>query len=161
MVPSDTVELEGSLRRVFASHVKELMEGKEVKKWVEEWDRVSKEISRVVSLLGKPFPIRVQEQNIQMKKGLDEEKSLIERRLKEFEFAMECILQHLEEDSKVDSGDDFVPVFRFGGGFDWGKIHSLIVRERRRLEEGLPIYAYRREILQQIHHQQVFLFLFL
>jgi hypothetical protein len=41
-----------------------------------------------------PFPIRVQQQNIQRKKGLVDEKSLVEKRLKEFEFAMECILQH-------------------------------------------------------------------
>ncbi|CAJ2667894.1 pre-mRNA splicing factor ATP-dependent RNA helicase-like protein [Trifolium pratense] len=155
MVPSDRVELEGSLRRVFVSHVKELMEGKEVKRLVEEWDRLAKEIGSVVSLLGKPFPIRVQQQNIQRKKGLDDEKSLVERRLKEFEFAMECILQHLGENNHADCGGDFVPVFKFGESFDWGKIHSLIVRERRRLEDGLPIYAYRREILQQIHHQQI------
>ncbi|MCI34059.1 pre-mRNA splicing factor ATP-dependent RNA helicase-like protein, partial [Trifolium medium] len=113
MVPSDRVELEGSLRRVFVSHVKELMEGKEVKRWVEEWDRLSKEIASVASLLGKPFPIRVQQQNIQRKKGLDDEKSLVERRLKEFEFAMECILQHLGENNHVECGGDFVPVFKF------------------------------------------------
>lgn len=155
MVPSDRIELEGRLRSLFVSHVKELMEGKEVKKWVEEWERLSKEIALVASLLGKPFPIRVQQQNIQRKKGLDDEKGLVERRLKEFEYAMECILHYLEGDNNVENGDGFVPVFRFGGNFDWGKIHCFIVRERRRLQEGLPIYAYRREILQQIHHQQV------
>ncbi|CAK8537397.1 unnamed protein product [Lathyrus sativus] len=92
---------------------------------------------------------------VEKKKGLDDEKSLVEKRLKEFEFAMESILQHLEESNIVESGEDFVPVLSFDGNFDWKKIHSLIVRELRRLEEGLPIYAYRQEILPQIHHQQI------
>jgi len=48
-----------------------------------------------------------------------------------------------------------VNVIRFGERFDWEKICNFIVRERSRLEEGLPIYAYRKEILQQIYHQQV------
>jgi ATP-dependent RNA helicase DHX8/PRP22 len=52
---------------------------------------------------------------------------------------------------------EVVNVFRFGEKFDWEKIYNLIVRERCRFEEGLPIYAYRREILQQIHHQKVLL----
>ena len=43
-----------------------------------------------------------------------EENVLIEWRLKESEFAMECILKHLKENDKVESGDgDQVAVGNF------------------------------------------------
>ncbi|RHN65634.1 hypothetical protein MtrunA17_Chr3g0082081 [Medicago truncatula] len=148
-------ELKARLRSVFMSHVKELMEGKEINRWIKEWDRLSKEIKEVNSLLGKPFPVRVQDENIDRKKMLDGEKNLVEKRLKEFEYAMENILMYLEENNNNNDDDDDVNVIRFGERFDWEKICNFIVRERRRLEDGLPIYAYRKEILQQIYHQQV------
>ena len=75
----------------------------------------------------------------------------VERRLKEFESAMQCLLKYLEGGVDVEG----VTVFRFDGGFDWKRIHCLIKRECRRLEDGLPIYAYRSDILQEIHYQQV------
>ncbi|KAK9949467.1 hypothetical protein M0R45_004986 [Rubus argutus] len=37
----------------------------------------------------------------------------------------------------------------------WCQIQRLMKRECRRLEEGLPIYGYRQQILRQINHQQV------
>ncbi|CAK8537270.1 unnamed protein product [Lathyrus sativus] len=86
---------------------------------------------------------------VERKKGIDDEKSLVEKRLKEFEFAMESILQHLEESNNVESGEDFVHVLRFDGNFDWKKIHSLILRELRRLEEGLPIYPIGRKFFSK------------
>ena len=82
---------------------------------------------------------------------LVDEKNLVERRLKEFESAMQCLLKYLEGGVDVEG----VTVFRFDGGFDWKRIHCLIKRECRRLEDGLPIYAYRSDILQEIHYQQV------
>lgn len=118
-------DVEGCLQPVLARHVEGLMEGKEVKWWVEESERLKRFV---------------------------DEKNLVERRLKEFESAMQCLLKYLE-----DGGDDVegVKVFRFDGGFDWKRIHCLIKRECRRLEDGLPIYAYRSDILQEIHYQQV------
>jgi len=92
--PKHGDDLEVRLRSVFINHVKELMEGKEINRWIKEWDRLSKEIDQVNSLLSKPFPIRVQDENLDRKKVLDGEKNLVEKRLKEFEFAMECILMH-------------------------------------------------------------------
>ncbi|RZB73200.1 ATP-dependent RNA helicase DEAH12, chloroplastic-like [Glycine soja] len=143
------------LRPVFARHVKGLMmmeEGKEVKFWMDECERLAKEISRLSSSLSKPLRIGTQNELMKKKKGLVDEKNLVERRLKEFESAMQCLLKYLE-----DGGDDVegVKVFRFDGGFDWKRIHCLIKRECRRLEDGLPIYAYRRDILQEIHYQQI------
>lgn len=154
LLPSDRVELDGRLRSLFASHVKGLMEGKEVKRWVEEREKLSKEIAHVSKSLRNPLPIGVFPQQLEKKKGLEVEKDLVERRIKEFESAMRCILQYLENND-MEEGEGFVPIFRFDGSLDWKHIQSLIIRERRRLEEGLPIYAYRRDILRQIHYQQV------
>lgn len=131
------------------------MDGKEVKRWVEERDKLSKEIAHVAKSLRTPLPIGVLEQQRHKRNGLEVEKDLVERRIKEFQCAMRCILQYLEEEEE-EGEEDFVPIFRFdGSSLDWKHIQSLIIRERRRLEEGLPIYAYRRDILREIHHQQV------
>lgn len=155
-------DLQGRLRSVFARHVREVMtEGKEVKKWVEEIERLSKEISRVSGLLSNPLRIGMHFQLVEKRNGLVVEKNLAERRVKEFESAMECVLKYLEEDEEGgdDDGDGEghkgVNVLKFDDVFDWKKIQCVINRERRRLEEGLPIYAYRREILQEIHYQQI------
>ncbi|KAI9116976.1 hypothetical protein K1719_011975 [Acacia pycnantha] len=155
LVPSDMDELRDRLRAIFASHVKGLMEGKEVKRWREESERASKEIARLKYLLKKPSSLGALDGLREKRKGLDSEEKLIERRIKEFQSAMECVLRHLE-DSKVD--EDGISVFRklkFDETSDWRRIHRMIMRERRRLEEGLPIYAYRRDILQEIHSQQI------
>lgn len=124
---------------------------------MEESERLSKEISRLSSSLSKPLRLGVHNELVEKKKGLVDEKNLVERRLKEFESAMQCLLKYLEGGVDVEG----VTVFRFDGGFDWKRIHCLIKRECRRLEDGLPIYAYRRDILQEIHYQQVYLSFFL
>ena len=46
-------------------------------------------------------------------------------------------------------------IFKLDGSFDWKRLHCLIKRERRRLEEGLPIYAFRWDVLHAIHSQQL------
>ena len=68
---------------------------------------------------------------------------------------MECLLHYLEENKWEETGEAVLPIFKLEGGFDWKRVYSLIKRERRRLQEGLPIYAFRQDILQAIHFQQV------
>ncbi|KAF2283943.1 hypothetical protein GH714_017447 [Hevea brasiliensis] len=46
-------------------------------------------------------------------------------------------------------------VFTLEGDFDWERIHRLVLREIRRLEDGLPIYSHRQEILRKICGKQV------
>lgn len=161
-VKGDGVEVR--LQNLFARHVRKVMtEGKEVKRWLEESERLSKEIMRVSGLLSNPLKIGMHYQYVEKKKGLVGEKNLVDRRVEEFVFAMECVLKYLEGESdkgvddsgKGDKGVDGVNVLKFDGDFDWKKIECVINRERRRLEDGLPIYAYRREILQEIHYQQI------
>ncbi|CAJ1854787.1 unnamed protein product [Sphenostylis stenocarpa] len=148
-------DLDGRLRLLFARHVKKLMKGKEVKRWVEESDRLSKEIARISTLLSKPLHINSVNRFREKKEGLVTEMNLVERRLKEFESAMECILKYLEEKAVDVDSEECVSVFKFDGGFDWKRIHCLIKRECRRLEDGLPIYAYRRDILLNVLYQQI------
>lgn len=152
-------ELEDRLRALFADRVSRLMEGEEVKKWRKKLQSTVDEIDDVSCLLGRPNKPGVCQQLCDRKKGLSAERDLILKRLGEFKSAMNCIQAHLEGNKDEVEG---VQVLKFGASFDWNRIYCLISRERRRLEDGLPIYAYRRDILQQIHLQQVlFLALYL
>ncbi|KAL2332743.1 hypothetical protein Fmac_013956 [Flemingia macrophylla] len=151
-------DLDGRLRPVFTAHVREVMtEGKEVRRWVAECERLSTEIGTVSALLSQHLYIGTHLQCMEKMKGLVDEKNLVERRLREFQSAMECVLKHLEDGEGSGDGQviDTVSVFRFDGDCDWKRIHCFISRERRRLQDGLPIYSYRSDILQKIHHQQI------
>ncbi|XP_059309430.1 ATP-dependent RNA helicase DEAH11, chloroplastic-like isoform X2 [Lycium ferocissimum] len=44
---------------------------------------------------------------------------------------------------------------KIGREFDWNKVHCLMMREYRRLDDCLPIFAFREQILRQIHYHQV------
>lgn len=156
LVPSDMDELRGRLRAIFASHVKGLLEGKEVKRWREESERISKELASLTYFLKRPKSIPMNYELREKKKGLDAEKRLIEKRINEFRSGMECILRYLEDSKEEEDGCAVFRKLKFDEALDWKRIDSLIMRERRRLEEGLPIYAYRSDILQEIHSQQVY-----
>lgn len=140
-----------------------VMEGKEVKRWVEESERLSKEIERVSRLRRNRWHFSSTNRNVDPRRGLVDEKHQVERRLKEFDSAMDCILKHLAEGADMEGADvevedrRSVNVLKFDGRCDWKRIHCLIRRECRRLEDGLPIYAYRKDILREIHDQKVYL----
>lgn len=155
VVPANLQELEDRLVALFAERIRRLMEGEEVKKWNEKRDRVLVEIGKVSKLLTKPKNVRVFNELKDKERMLTCEKDLMERRVKEFKSAMNCILAYLEKKSLEEFGEDGLQVLSFDGKFNWSLIHSMILRECRRLEDGLPIYAYRQEILQQIHSQQI------
>ncbi|CAL0320377.1 unnamed protein product [Lupinus luteus] len=149
-------ELERRLKNLFSYHVKCLMEGKEVKRLSVEIERLSKEIESVSKMLSKPLPIPVYNQRKEKKKGFETEKKLIEKRVREFKNAMECLVKKFEEEEENNEDEEsVVSVFKFEGRLDWMKVHCIITRERRRLEEGLPIYAYRTDIIQNVHSQQI------
>lgn len=150
-------EVEDRLRALFADRVNRLMEGEEVKKWRKKLQSTVDEINDVSYSLSRPNNLGVCQQLCDRKKGLSAERDLIGKRLGEFKSAMNCIQAHLEGNKDEEEG---VQVLKLGASFDWNRIYCLISRERRRLEDGLPIYAYRRDILQQIHLQQVLLLAF-
>ena len=89
--------------------------------------------------------------------GLEKEGDLIAKRIEEFKRGIQCMVDYLEGKGvdEVEAVGVKVGLFMFGREFDWGKLHCLMMRECRRLDEGLPLFAFRGEIFQQIHCQQV------
>ncbi|CAI9109555.1 OLC1v1009395C2 [Oldenlandia corymbosa var. corymbosa] len=156
-VPSDTDELNDRLKSLFLSELKALFEGELVKKWEEKLERVSDGMREVNLALAKPKQLRVFHELKEKQDGFRQEENMIKKRIKEFKNGIQCLVDYLEGkgDEEPDSLGLKVGVFKFGREFDWERIHYLMVRECRRLDDGLPIFAWRREILQQIHGQQV------
>ncbi|XP_022775002.1 ATP-dependent RNA helicase DEAH11, chloroplastic-like [Durio zibethinus] len=157
LVPSDTVELIQNLKTLFSNHIKGLMEGELVKKWQKRIEEKSDEIADVSGQMGKRhYPMgRFFDLN-EKKKASMAERSMISKRLKEFKGGMRSLLRCLE-DGEIgnEEEEEALEVFRVVGEFDWKRIHKLILREFRRLEDGLPIYAHRQEILTRIHGEQI------
>lgn len=151
VVPSDVDELRDRLRDLFSAHVLSLLQnGESLKKVRGEIDEKSRRIESFASKRGLRLEV------FDKKKALEAERDLIVKRLEEFKIAMMSIVKFLRRSdcSEVDREDD-VDVFSLVGDYDWPRIHSLIRRECRRLDDGLPIYAHRRTILKKIHGQQV------
>ncbi|CAI0422099.1 unnamed protein product [Linum tenue] len=161
MVPSDSEELRRDLGAVFADYVRSLVTGEEVGKLESEVESKLGEIEEVSRQLkakkGVRFDVYTELSN--KKKVLVSELEVTEKRLKEFMAAMRCILKYidggkLEGTAAEAEGVDIEP-FLLQGEVDWVKIHRLILREIHRLQDGLPIYAHRREILARIRDSQI------
>ncbi|KAK4417107.1 ATP-dependent RNA helicase DEAH11, chloroplastic [Sesamum alatum] len=139
-VPSDKAELDDRLKVLFLEKLKRLKEGDLVEKLLKK--------------LGKPQRLGTADELLRKRKGLEGERDLILNRVQEFKCGVKCIENYLEKGEKNE--EPVIPVFRFSDEeIDWGRIYRLMMRECRRLDDGLPIYAYRQDILKQIHSQQV------
>ncbi|CAM8888095.1 unnamed protein product [Rhodiola kirilowii] len=149
LLPSDMVELEDRLKVLFCERLEGYLKGALVEKWLNRLDSVLDDLACISKKLKKPNKIAVHNELSRKKDGLMEERELISKRLKEFRSAMECIIGYLRE--KPDAGK----IFKFDGDFDMGRIYQLIMREVKRLEDGLPIYSFRQEILQIIKDHQM------
>lgn len=152
IVPSDMDELKDSLRDLFSAHVLSLIENGEcVKKVKTEIDEKSRQVESLSSKRGLTLEV------FEKKKALAAERDLVVKRLEEFNNAMKSIVRFLKgkDGYESDRDEEDVAVFGLEGAYDWRRIHNLIRRECRRLEDGLPIYAYRRNILKRIHGEQV------
>lgn len=146
-VPSDVEELRDRLRGLFSGHVLSIMDnGDCVKKVRAEIEEKSRQVESFSSKRG------INIEAFERKKAIEAERDLVVKRLEEFKNGMKSIVRFLEG---RDGEKDDVAVFSLEGDYDWPRIHSLIRRECRRLEDGLPIYAYRRNILKRIHGEQV------
>ncbi|KAL9160773.1 hypothetical protein ABFS82_08G222900 [Erythranthe guttata] len=153
-VPSDKSELNDRLKELFLEKLKGLKEGDLVEKWLKKLGNVVNEINRVSDKLKKPQRLGVVDEQLRKRKGLQAERDLILNRVQEFKNAVKCIENYLENKETDEEGS--VPIFCFlKGEIDWRRIYKLMMRECRRLDDGLPIYAHRRDILKQIHCQQV------
>ncbi|KAA8545630.1 hypothetical protein F0562_020414 [Nyssa sinensis] len=148
--------LKERLKLLFVSHVRNLLEGVTMQRTKEKRELLLKETKRLKNLLGKPKHFALFNELQTKQKGLGTEIELITKKIEEFRSAIKCILAHLEGNQSEDSTiDDKFELFKFDDGFDWSKIHCIVMRECRRLEDGLPIYGYRLEILHKILSQQV------
>ncbi|KAL8151900.1 hypothetical protein V2J09_021708 [Rumex salicifolius] len=149
IVASDSEELNDRLKSVFVARIWGFLDGEMVTKWRNKMDTLEREIAAVSATLKRPQKIGIFEELRRKKEGLISEKNLVMKRLAEFEAGLRCILDHLsaEKDHEEDECRD-ARVFAFEKGkFNWERIFQLIMRERRRLDQGLPIYAFRREIV--------------
>ncbi|XP_068648329.1 ATP-dependent RNA helicase DEAH11, chloroplastic-like isoform X2 [Aristolochia californica] len=156
-LPSDREELSDRLRALFSARVRELLDGDSVRRCLEKLENLADEIGKVSRRLREAVPLALCSQYLKKKKGLVAEREMVERNLEEFTAAMHCILARLDGTNSKECPDLEIPVLRFGDALDWGSIHRIMARECRRLDDGLPIYAHRREILRQIYCQQVIL----
>ncbi|KAH0996124.1 hypothetical protein GBA52_019988 [Prunus armeniaca] len=155
-VPSDLEELQDRLRGLFTERIKKLIDGEAVKEWEAKRALLSKEFERVSKLLLRPSPVWTLDDLAQKKRRSKCEMELVESKIREFKSAMNCLLAYLDGNGLEECGEEGVQVFKFSSEvYDWGRIQSIMARECHRLEEGLPIYAYRQQILQQILTQQV------
>lgn len=155
-MPSDLEELQDRLRGLFTERIKKLIDGEAVKKWEAKRALLSKEFERVSKSLLRPSPVWTLDDLAQKKRRSKGEMELVDSKIREFKSAMNCLLAYLDGNGLEECGEEGVQVFKFSSKvYDWGRIQSIMARECHRLEEGLPIYAYRQQILQQILTQQV------
>jgi len=158
-VPSDVHELNDRLKLLFVEKIEGLVSGELVNKWEEKLQGVENEVAGVDAALKKKNSLpKFQELN-HKKKVLMSEKELIVKRIGEFKDGMECILRHIEGDRcpRDKEGKGWVPALRLRPGVNWARVYFLVMRECRRLDDGLPIYAFRQEIIQRVSSQQVIL----
>ncbi|GAA0184815.1 RNA helicase [Lithospermum erythrorhizon] len=153
-VESDKDELRENLRGLFLEKARELIEGGAVKKCERKLGNLVDEIKGVSRMLAKGLQIGVANAVWGRKEGLLREKEVVVKRLAEFRKGMRCVIEHLE--GKDEEGfEEGVRVIRFEREFNWSRLWRIMKRECARLDDGLPIYAYRSEILNDIHRQQI------
>ncbi|MCD9559896.1 hypothetical protein HAX54_018224 [Datura stramonium] len=155
-VPSDEEELKSRVKMVFLKELKGLLvEGELLERWEKKLELLHNEIADVSRLLKNRNNLRACNEFLKKREGLEKERDLIRKRIEEFKTGIGCIIQHLEETGSEEDEEEGLRVFKIGTEFDWNKIHCLMMRECRRLDDGLPIFAFRQQILRQIHHEQV------
>lgn len=153
---SDEDELDGRVRPLFAEFVAGVMEGEAVRGWRKRAAALAEEIEAAAAALRRRNNIGSFGEVSARREGLRREKALVERKLEEFRSAMGCVMGYLDEERRAKHCDGGVRVLSLEERVDWNCLYHRILRECRRLEEGLPIYAYRREILNEIYCGQVY-----
>ncbi|OMO73041.1 hypothetical protein COLO4_27299 [Corchorus olitorius] len=137
--PSDKDELQQKLKTLFSNHIKGLMEGELVRKWQKKIEGKSDEIAGVSRQMSKRnYSIGGFCDLNDKKKALMAERSMISKRLKEFKGALRSLLGRLEAgEARNEEEEEAVEVFQLDGEFDEKRLHRLILRECRRLEDGI------------------------
>ncbi|KZV29966.1 hypothetical protein F511_23771 [Dorcoceras hygrometricum] len=153
-LPSDKAELNNRLRPFFLEKLKGFLEGDLVQKWMKKLRDVEHEAKNVSDILRQHCNIRSFNELLRKKKVLEDERDLIFKRVQEFKSGVKSIISYLDDGKNEEECD--VPIFNFSDGeIEWGRIYRLMMRECQRLDDGLPIYAHRKDILRQIQSQQI------
>ncbi|WCJ18785.1 ATP-dependent RNA helicase DEAH11 chloroplastic [Euphorbia peplus] len=139
------------IRCLFVLHLQKVAKGEGVERLERRVRELNVEVEKLAPVYGKFRPLQNARDRDARRESLRGEIDGILKRVEEFKFAVKCVAEYLEGKEVPELG---VLGFRNEEGFNWGKIHCLILRECRRLDSGLPIYGFRREILEQIHLQQ-------
>lgn len=160
----DKSEEEVQLKTLFCGHIRGLLDYRGVRFSEQKISELSMKINNVSVLLKNRSKLRrFNELREERDRLLSERKQLRDQRL-EFRAAMGCLLAKLGEQlddihsdwhEETNCWDGQVETFCLGDKLDWNQIHGLMTRECRRLEDGLPIYGCRREILSLIFSSQV------
>ncbi|WOL17376.1 ATP-dependent RNA helicase DEAH11, chloroplastic-like isoform X1 [Canna indica] len=158
--PLDEFGLESRVKSLFCDHIRGLFAYRGVRLCEQRIDELSNGIKKVSVLLSGHNGLRKFHELKQERNRLEVEKEQLENRLFEFRAAMGCLLGPIEKQEEklpVEGGneDGKFEIFKLGDKLNWNRIHRMMERECRRLEEGLPIYAFRRKILSHIFSNQV------
>ncbi|CAL5358288.1 unnamed protein product [Camellia sinensis] len=149
-------ELQERVKGLFVCHVESLLEGEVMQRMVKKREVLQNEAENLSARLRKPQKLGLLYGELPGKaKGLRDEIGLITNRMEEFRSAMKWILNYLQGNNSKDSvisGE--TEVFKFEDGLDLSRIHCIVMRECRRLEEGLPIYGFRLDIIRKVRSEQ-------
>ncbi|XP_052162172.1 ATP-dependent RNA helicase DEAH11, chloroplastic-like [Oryza glaberrima] len=144
---------------LFAAHAARLVDSDLVSLTAARSSELAASIQAVNRRLAGHNRIRDFEQLQAQKRTLKAEKELVDAKIDEYKAAMRSIrralLRGTEDDEEAE--EEGLEVFGIGGGgeMNFARLHMIMLRECRRLKEGLPIYAYRRNILDHIFANQV------
>ncbi|CAN6199850.1 unnamed protein product [Urochloa humidicola] len=142
---------------VFAAHASRLLNSDLWALTAAHSAELSASIQAVKGRLGSRNRIRDFDQLNLERKTLEAEKELVDAKIAEYQAAMMSIRRAMlcgDEDDE-DGGEVDVLGAVQGGEIDFARVHKIMLRECRRLKEGLPVYAYRRRILSHIFTNQV------
>uniref|UniRef100_A0A453E704 RNA helicase n=1 Tax=Aegilops tauschii subsp. strangulata TaxID=200361 RepID=A0A453E704_AEGTS len=144
---------------LFASHASRLLDSGLISRSAARSAELAVSIQSVKRRLRGHNNFRDFDQFNLQKKTLEAEKELVDARIAEYKAAMSLIrramLRGTDDGEEVE--EEGVDVFGIGEGedVDFVRLHMMMLRECRTLNEGLPIYAYRRKILNHIFNNQV------
>uniref|UniRef100_A0A453JVZ4 RNA helicase n=1 Tax=Aegilops tauschii subsp. strangulata TaxID=200361 RepID=A0A453JVZ4_AEGTS len=141
---------------LFASHASRLLDSDLVSRLAARSSQLAASVQSVKHRL------RVRRSNLRdfdqlnlQRKTLEADKDLLDAKIAEYKAAMMSIRRAML--SGTDEEEEGVDLFGIveGDDVDFARVHTMMLRECRRLNEGLPIYAYRRKILNHIFANQV------
>ncbi|KAJ6420760.1 hypothetical protein OIU84_028175 [Salix udensis] len=152
-------DLNERIRGLFKLYIEKVLEGEVVKELERKIEKLAVEIDKFTSFFKRPRGVRVYSENQAKKEALRVEMEGVVKRVEEFRKGMRCLMDFIE--GRKNGGWGVLRVYDESNGrkmnffYYWSRIHFLILRECRRVENGLPIYGFRSEILKMLHSQQV------